>query len=83
MAITLGISAPNEGDNVDLYVNGVFVTTVKYTAEKSTRLDLNAPEKSASGGTTGSSGSEGTGGVTNQPQLRPSLQLNPYNPHRE
>jgi hypothetical protein len=61
----LGISAPNEGDNVDLYVNGVFVTTVKYTADKSTRLDLSAPEKSTSSGTTGSSGGSdgGTGGV--------------------
>ena len=77
----LGISAPNEGDNVDLYVNGVFVTTVKYTAEKSTRLDLNAPEKSASGGTTSSGSGEGTGGVTpnttaSQPAVK-SIQSTP------
>lgn len=58
----LGISAPEEGDNVDLYVNGVFVTTVKYTAEKSARLDLYVTS-----GTMGSYGgnSEATGGETN------------------
>ena len=74
----LGISAPNEGDNVDLYVNGVFVTTVKYTAEKSTRLDLNAPEKSTSTGTTGSSGEsgEGTGGVIKPTTTAPQSAVN-------
>lgn len=58
----LGISAPGEGDNVDLFVNGVFVTTVKYTAEKSARLDLYATS-----GKMGSYGgnSEATGGETN------------------
>ncbi|CAG0978792.1 MAG: hypothetical protein OIN86_04830 [Candidatus Methanoperedens sp.] len=55
----LGISAPNEGDDVDLYVNGVFVTTVKYNG-KSTGVDLNAPEKATSAGTSGSSGGSGS-----------------------
>jgi len=56
----LGISAPNEGDNVDLYVNGVFVTAIKYNAGKSTGVDLNAPEKATSAGTSGSSGGSGS-----------------------
>lgn len=64
----LGICAPNEGDNVDLYVNGLFVTAVKYTAEKSARLDLYATS-----GTLGSYGgnSEATGGETNPTTTAP------------
>lgn len=58
----LGISAPNEGDNVDLYVNGVFVTAVTYTSGKSTGVDLNAPESSTSGGGTSGSSEGSVGG---------------------
>ncbi len=37
----LGIYAASEGDDVDIFVNDVYVTTVKYVAGKSTRVDLN------------------------------------------
>lgn len=56
----LGIYAPTEGANVDIYVNDVKIGTVAYIPGKSTQIDLNAPETaSASGGT-----SSGTSGVS-------------------
>ena len=71
----LGITAPKDGDNVDLFVNGVYAMTVKYTPEQSTRIDLSTPEtstpetsppgSSSSGESTGgsSAGGEGSGRI--------------------
>ena len=75
----LGIFAPNEGDNVDLYVNGVFVTAVTYTSGKSISVDLNAPESATSGGvTTGSSGGSGgdSGGIIKPTTTAPQSAVN-------
>lgn len=55
----LGIYAPTEGANVDIYVNDVKIGTVAYTPGKSTQIDLNAPETSSASGVSGVSGVSG------------------------
>lgn len=64
MSNYLGAYAATDGTNIDVYVNNVKVATIAYTAGKSTRLDLNAPGGTSSGGTGGSTGGTtgGTGG---------------------
>lgn len=81
----LGITAPEDGDNVDLFVNGVYAATVIYNPEKSTRIDLSTPETtppeksapgtsppetSSSGESTGSSA--GTGGEGSGRIIKPT-----------
>jgi|SRR3972149_1178086 len=55
----LGVYAPNEDENVDIYVNDVYATTIKYNGATKKRLDIDAPlYKTSSGSSDGTKNNE-------------------------